>query len=377
MTQIPFIDLQAQQKIIRPQIEKRLRDVLDHGNYIMGPEVFELEARLADFVGVKHCISVSSGTDALLMALMAHGVGPGDVIFTTPFTFVATAEVVSLLGATPVFVDIDPQTYNVCPGTLEKTITKFVEEKGNDLTPRGIIPVDLFGLPADYDAINMIARKFNLFVIEDGAQGFGGIYKGRPACSLADIATTSFFPAKPLGGYGDGGAIFLSDDEMAARLRSIRVHGQGSDKYENIRIGLNGRLDTFQAAVLLPKIEIFPDEIKERQRVAHSYQNHLEKIPGILPPFVPEGYLSAWAQYSILTDRREPLQIALKNEGIPTAIYYPKPLHRQTAFSRLGYQAGDFPVSEDVAARVLSLPMHPYLEDRDINRICGCISAFV
>ena len=376
MIPIPFIDLQAQQKRIRLQVEKRLRDVLDHGKYIMGPEVFELETLLAEYVGVKHCISVSSGTDALFMALMAHGIGPGDAVFTTPFTFVATAEVISLLGATPVFVDIDPQTYNLCPGALETAISKLVEDEGNDLIPKGIIPVDLFGLPADYDSINAIARRFDLLVLEDAAQGLGGSYKGRQSGSLADIAATSFFPAKPLGGYGDGGAIFLSDDEIAEKLRSIRVHGQGADKYENIRIGINGRLDTLQAAVLLPKIEIFPEEINERQRVADTYGQFLEKIPGITPPTIPDGYTSAWAQYSILTDQRADLANALKKQGIPTAIYYPKPLHQQTAFSGLGYQAGDFPVSEDVAGRILSLPMHPYLEDKDIMRICDCISTF-
>lgn len=374
MTQIPFIDLQAQQKKIRPQIEKRLQDVLDHGKYIMGPEVFELEARLADYVGVKHCISVSSGTDALLMALMAYDVGPGDAIFTTPFTFVATAEVVSLLGATPVFVDIDPQTYNICPEALEVAIAKLAEDKENGLIPKGVIPVDLFGLPADYDSINEIARRSDLFVLEDAAQGLGGSYKGRQSCSLADIAATSFFPAKPLGGYGDGGAIFLSDDAIAEKLCSIRVHGQGADKYENVRIGMNGRLDTLQAAVLLPKLEIFPEEILERQRVAETYTRLLQNIEGILPPAVPTGLSSAWAQYSILTGQREHLQHSLKEQGIPTAIYYPKPLHLQKAFSSLGHRIGDFPLSENVANRIMSLPMHPNLDERIIERICEAIA---
>ncbi len=374
MKQIPFIDLQAQQKRIRPQLEQRILAVLDHGKYIMGPEVYELESRLAEFAGVKHCVSVANGTDALLMALMAHGVGPGDAVFTTTFTFFATAEVISLLGATPVFVDIDPQTFNICPRSLEAAITQLATENRSDLTAKGIIPVDLFGLPADYDAINAIARRFDLFVLEDAAQGLGGNYKGRQSGSLADVATTSFFPAKPLGGYGDGGAIFLSDDAFAETLCSIRVHGQGSDKYENVRIGLNGRLDTLQAAVLLPKLEIFPDEIAARQRVAATYTRLLEKVPGITPPVVPDGYASAWAQYSILLDGRESLQKALDAQGIPTAIYYPKPLHQQTAFSGLGYGAGDFPVAENIAGRILSLPMHPYLEESDIVRICNSIS---
>ena len=374
MKQVPFIDLQAQQKRIRPQLEQRILAVLDHGKYIMGPEVYELESRLAEFAGVKHCVSVANGTDALLMALMAHGVGPGDAVFTTTFTFFATAEVISLLGATPVFVDIDPQTFNICPRSLEAVITHLVTDKESNLTAKGIIPVDLFGLPADYDAINAIARQFELFVLEDAAQGLGGNYKGRQSGSLATVATTSFFPAKPLGGYGDGGAIFLSDDAFAETLRSLRVHGQGADKYENVRIGLNGRLDTLQAAVLLPKLEIFPDEIAARQRVAATYTRLLEKVPGITPPVVPAGYASAWAQYSILLDERESLQKALSAEGIPTAVYYPKPLHQQTAFSGLGYGAGDFPVAENIAGRILSLPMHPYLEENDIVRICNSIS---
>lgn len=374
MTQIPFIDLQAQQKRIRPQLEKRILAVLDHGKYIMGPEVYELEARLAAFAGVKHCVSVANGTDALLMALMAHGVGPGDVVFTTTFTFFATAEVIALLGATPVFVDIDPQTFNICPRALESAVTDLANDKSSTLIARGIIPVDLFGLPADYDAINAIARRFNLFVLEDAAQGLGGVYQGRPSGSLATVATTSFFPAKPLGGYGDGGAIFLSDDTIVETLRSIRVHGQGSDKYENVRIGMNGRLDTLQAAVLLPKLEIFPDEIAARQRVAETYTRLLDKVPGITTPTIPDGYTSAWAQYSILLDKRERLQNALQTEGVPTAIYYPKPLHLQTAFAGLGYGTGDFLVAENVAGRILSLPMHPYLEERDIVRICNSIS---
>ncbi len=360
-----FIDLNAQQQRIRPQIDAGIKRVLDHGNYIMGPEVSELESKLADFAGVKHCIGVASGTDALLMALMAYGIGPGDAIFTTPFTFVATGEVISLLGATPVFVDIDPRTFNIDPQKLEEAIEGFSSKRSAinniPLTPKGIIPVDLFGLPADYDAINQIARKHDLFVVEDAAQGFGGEYKGRMAGSLADVATTSFFPAKPLGCYGDGGAIFTDDDALADKLSSIRVHGKGKDKYDNVRVGLNGRLDTIQAAVLLTKLEIFPDEIRARQGVAETYSRLLGDTPGIITPIVSSGYKSAWAQYSVLTEGREELQKALHERGIPTAVYYPKPLHQQSAFADLGYRAGDFPVSEDVAGRILSLPMHPYL----------------
>lgn len=372
-----FIDLQAQQERIRPQIDAAIKKVLDHGKYIMGPEVFELEERLADYVGVKHCISCSSGTDALLMSLMAQGVGPGDAIFTTPFTFVATGEVISLLGATPVFVDIDPRTFNIDPQELEETIANFNQRSTiNDqpLIPKGVIPVDLFGLPSDYDAINAIARKYDLFVLEDAAQGFGALYKGRKAGSLADVATTSFFPAKPLGCYGDGGAIFTDDDELADILCSIRVHGKGEDKYDNVRIGVNGRLDTIQAAILLSKLDIFPDELEARQRVADTYTklfssyNHESSNTNhqqIVTPYVPEGYQSAWAQYSILVDDRISLQKKMSEQNTPSAVYYPTPLHLQTAYKQLNYSVGGFPVSESVSGRILSLPMHPYMTEQE------------
>ncbi|MDA3833876.1 MAG: DegT/DnrJ/EryC1/StrS family aminotransferase [Spirochaetales bacterium] len=373
-----FIDLNAQQQRIRPQIDAAIKRVLDHGKYIMGPEVAELEGQLAKFTGVKHCIGVASGTDALLMALMAYGVGPGDAIFTTPFTFVATGEVISLLGATPVFVDIDPQTFNIDPQKLEEALVNFKTRSTTNnqlLTPRGIIPVDLFGLPADYDAINEIARKHELFVVEDAAQGFGGEYKGRMAGSLADVATTSFFPAKPLGCYGDGGAIFTDDDSLADKLCSIRVHGKGKDKYDNVRIGLNGRLDTIQAAVLLPKLDILPDEIKTRQSVAQEYTQRLQRCSSVKTPLVPDGYSSAWAQYSILVKDRNTLQEKLGAQQIPTAVYYPTPLHLQTAYAELGYKVGDFPVSEEIASTILSLPMHPYLEKDVIVDICSAIGS--
>ena len=267
-----FIDLKTQQKAILPAITERIQRVLAHGQYIMGPEVKELEDRLAAYVGVKHAVSCSSGTDALLMPLMAYGVGPGDAIFTTPFTFIATAEVIQLLGATPVFVDIDPKTFNIDPVALQQAIAGLGQNpKTASLQPKGIIPVDLFGQPADYDAINALARQHNLFVLEDAAQSFGATYKGKKACSLADVAATSFFPAKPLGGYGDGGAVFTDDDGLAEVLRSIRNHGQGSDRYDNIRIGLNGRLDTLQAAILLVKMDIFDQEVEARQIVAARY----------------------------------------------------------------------------------------------------------
>ena len=377
---VAFVDLQAQQRSIRPQIEKGIHSVLHHGRYILGPEVKELEEKLADFVGVKHCVGVSSGTDALLMGLMAQGIGPGDAVFTTPFTFIATAEVVSLLGATPVFVDIDPQTYNIDPAKLELAIHAVKENDSAiypipavaPLTPKAIIPVDLFGLPADYDRIMAIAKEHDLFVLEDAAQGLGGIYKGRQAGSLGHMGTTSFFPAKPLGCYGDGGSVFTDDDKLADMVRSIRVHGKGTDKYDNIRIGVNARLHTMQAAILLSKLQIFPDEIVERQRVAQQYTEGF-KDTSLITPFIPEGVQSVWAQYSLVCDDREPIQAHLKSLGIPTAVYYGKSLHLQPAYADLGYSLGDMPNSEHISQHVFSLPMHPYLTSDEIDRIIQAI----
>ena len=377
-----FIDLKTQQKRIKAKLDANIQRVLEHGNYIMGPEIEELETTLAAYVGVKHAVGCASGTDALLMALMALNVGPGDAVFTTPFTFIATAEVISLLGAMPVFVDIDPVTFNMDPAKLALAI-RAVEAhdpgiypfspNSLPLTPRGIIPVDLFGLTADYDAIDAIAREYGLFVIEDAAQSFGAEYQTRRACSFGNIGCTSFFPAKPLGCYGDGGMCFTDDGELAALLRSIRVHGQGNHKYENVRIGINGRLDTLQAAVLLAKFEIFPEEIELRQKIADSYASLLSHNPAITTPSIPKGCKSAWAQYSILAEdesKRAAFMNKLKAADIPTAIYYPIPLHRQKAFAGLGYHPGDFPVSEDCARRIFSLPMHPYL-DAKAQRLIG------
>ncbi|MEI7671713.1 MAG: DegT/DnrJ/EryC1/StrS family aminotransferase [Deltaproteobacteria bacterium] len=397
----PFVDLGRQQSIIRENLEEGIFRVLKHGNYIMGPEIRELEAKLGAYVGAKHAISCASGTDALLMALMAYGVGPGDAIFTTPFTFIATAEVISLLGATPVFVDIDPVTFNIDPAKLALAIQAV---KANDpsshplplssalspqssalstqpsaLRPRGIIPVDLFGLPADYDAINAIAKEHGLFVIEDAAQSFGAEYKGKKTCSFGNIACTSFFPAKPLGCYGDGGMCFTDDDELAAALDSIRVHGKGSDKYDNIRIGINGRMDSLQAAILLAKFAIFPEEMTLRQEVAARYTALFADHSSLITPLIPEGYKSAWAQYSLLAkdeDHRAALLKRLREAHIPAAIYYPKPLHLQTAFAFLGYPPGAFPASEDAASRIFSLPMHPYLSAETQNGVRSCILAF-
>ena len=372
-----FIDLAAQQERIRERIEANIAAVLDHGKYIMGPEIQSLEEKLAQYVGVKHAISCASGTDALLLALMACEIGPGDAIFTTPFTFIATAEVISLLGATPVFVDIDPQTFNLDPSKLEPAIQAILDNAANDpalprsgisLVPRGIIAVDLFGLPADYDNLNAIAGQHGLFVLEDAAQSFGAGYKGKKACNLTQIGCTSFFPAKPLGCYGDGGMCFTDNENLYETIQSLRVHGKGTHKYDNIRIGINGRMDTLQAAVLLAKFDIFPEEIKLRQQVARRYTRLLNQQAEVQAPMVPQEMTSAWAQYSVLAKdetHRTRLQSRLKEAGIPTAIYYPRPLHLQTAFKSLGYAEGDFPISEDFSSRIFSLPMHPYLSNSD------------
>jgi len=372
-----FVDLAKQLETIRGTVEERIKTVLDHGNFILGPEIKELEKKLAAFAGVKHCISCSSGTDAILLSLMAYNIGPGHAIFTTPFTFIATAEVISLLGATPVYVDIDPDTFNMDPEKLRQTIQDIKNNKKptpqfpDGLIPKGIIAVDLFGLPADYDAINAIAREHDLFVVEDAAQSFGGRYKGKMAGNLADVAATSFFPAKPLGCYGDGGAILTNNDKLADIMESLRVHGKGQHKYDNIRIGINGRLDTIQAAILLAKLEIFGKEIEKRQEVSARYSEGLKNAVKV--PQVPEGYRSAWAQYSIVSDRKKELMTQLQNAGIPTAVYYPRPLHLQTAFSFLGYTEGSMEVSEKTSDTIFSLPMHPYLSTQDQDKIIDCI----
>ena len=371
-----FIDLKTQQDVIRARLETDIHRVLHHGQYVMGPEIDKLERQLADYVGVKHAVACASGTDALIMALMAYGVGPGDAVITTPFTFIATAEAIALIGARPVFVDIDAATFNLDAEKLARCIASWPVD-GPRL--RGIIPVDLFGLPADYARINAIARQHGLFVIEDAAQSFGGQYRGRMAGALAEIGCTSFFPAKPLGGYGDGGMCFTDDDRRAEVLRSIRVHGQGTDRYDNIRIGINGRLDTLQAVVLLNKFAIFAEEMDLRQTVARRYAALLAGTR-LKTPAVPEGYRSAWAQYSLLAEseaQRQVIQAGLKAENIPTAIYYPKPLHQQTAFASLGVGQGAFPVSEDCAGRIFSLPMHPYLTPADQERIAVALKQAV
>ncbi len=359
---IQFIDLKAQQVRIRPQVDAAIKRVLDHGAYIMGPEVYELEKQLAEFCGVKHAISCANGTDALGLGLMAKNVGPGDAIFVPSFTFAATAEVVAWMGATPVFIDSLEDTYNIDPISLELGIQTA---KKLGLRPAGIIPVDLFGQPVDYDAIQTIADEYNLWVMADGAQSFGASYKGRKVGNIGDMATTSFFPAKPLGCYGDGGAIFTNDDELASIMKSLRVHGQGTDKYDNVRIGMNGRLDTIQAAILIEKLKIFPEELITRQKTADAYNNGLKDVVQI--PYVMDGVTSAWAQYTVCLPNginREKLMIDLKEVGIPTMIYYVKPLHLQTAYKHYP-TVGALSVCESLSNKVLSLPMSGY-----VNKQC-------
>jgi dTDP-4-amino-4,6-dideoxygalactose transaminase len=369
MTQaIPFIDLKAQRQRLGGRIDEAVLRVVNHGAYIMGPEIAELEAQLADYCGVRHAIGCASGTDALILAMLAYGVGPGDAVFVPAFTFVATAEPVALFGAAPFFVDVERDNFNISADSLTAAIA---EAKGQGLRPRGVIPVDLFGLPADYDAIGSIAAEHGLFVISDTAQGFGGSRNGRRAGAFGDIATTSFFPAKPLGCYGDGGAVFTDDDELAEAMRSIRVHGQGENKYDNVRLGINGRLDTMQAAVLIEKLSIFDDELAARDRIAQRYSNGLGNH--VTVPRLPDGCTSAWAQYTILLDQRDRVAAELKAQGIPTAIYYPIPLNQQTGYRDYPTIADGAPNSQWLAERVLSLPMHPYLDEETQTRIIAAV----
>ena len=361
-----FIDLAAQYQHLKTRIDKRIQTVLDHGQYIMGPEVQELEEKLADYVGVKHAITCANGTDALTLALMALEIGEGDAVLVPTFTFFASAEAVVYAKATPVFVDSDEATFNICPIDLEKRIKAVIAE--GKLNLKAIMTVDLFGLPANYPAIQKIADKYNLKIIEDSAQGFGGAIQDelgnvKRAGSFGDIATTSFFPAKPLGCYGDGGAIFTDNDEYAELIKSYRVHGKGTDKYDNVRIGMNSRLDTIQAAVLLEKLAEFPQELINRNKVADKYEAELGA--NLNTPKVPEGYVSSWAQYTLVaetTEQRTEIMAHLKDQDVPSVIYYGTCMHEQTALNNLGYKIGDFPVAEKLAKRVFSLPMHPYME---------------
>lgn len=368
-----FIDLAAQQARIKDKIKSRVGAVLDHGKYIMGPEVKEFEAGLRDFCGAKHALGCANGTDALLLALMAFGVRSGDAIFCPSFTFAATAEVAPCMGAVPVFVEVDPITFNMDVESLKRSI---IHARELGLKPAVVMPVDLFGLPADYDAIEEIAREEELKIIADSAQAFGANYKGRITGSIGDIATTSFFPAKPLGCYGDGGAVFTNNDEYAMLLDSYRVHGKGSDKYDNIRIGLNSRLDTIQAAILLEKLAIYTDEIDRRQGVAQRYADGLGDL--VDTPVVPENYVSVWAQYTVKMREgqdRNAVQAALQNAGVPSVVYYPMPLHRQSAYRDFPTDPIGLAGSEVLSQQVLSLPMHPYLDAATQDKAMSALRA--
>jgi UDP-2-acetamido-2-deoxy-ribo-hexuluronate aminotransferase len=361
-----FIDLKTQYQALKGAIDARIQGVLDHGQYIMGPEIAELEERLAAYVGSRHCIGVASGTDALLIAMMALDVKAGDEIVTTPFTFIATGEMIALLGAVPVFVDIDPRTYNLVPEQVEAAITSRT---------RAIMPVSLYGQCAEFDTLNAIGARHGVAVIEDAAQSFGATYRGRKSCALSTIGCTSFFPSKPLGCYGDGGACFTGDDDLAKLMREIRVHGQDR-RYHHPVIGTNGRLDTLQAAVLLGKLDTFADEVTARERLGARYSALIaERCPAVVAPYVEPHNTSVYAQYTVQVDARERVIEALREHGIPTAVHYPVPLHRQPAFAGLGLSAGTFPVAEAAAARVMSLPMHPFLADGDQARVVAALAA--
>ena len=367
-----FIDLKTQYQRIEQEMQKAVSEVVASQRYIMGPQVAELEEQLADYVGVKYALSCSSGTDALVIPLLAYKLEKNDAVFVPSFTFFASAESISLAGGTPVFVDSDPRTFNCTKQTLEEAYQKVIAK--GELNPRGIIAVDLFGLPADYASIDSFAKEHDLFVVEDAAQGFGSEYAGKKAGSFGNVAATSFFPAKPLGAYGDGGAIFTDDDQLAELFTSIRVHGQGMDKYDNVRMGLNGRLDTIQAAVLLEKLKIFDSEIELRNQVATTYTARLQDV--LETPYVPANMMSVWAQYTLLTKsakERECIAKALDDHEIPWAVYYRIPVHLSTAYRHLGYEEGSLPVCESLSERAFSLPMHPYLSSEDIDRITAVI----
>ena len=371
MNPIAFIDLQAQRRRLGEPLNKAIQAAVEGGQWILGPQVGAFEKRLAEFAGVKHAVACANGTDALLLILRAWDIGPGDAVFVPTFTFAATGEVVALAGATPVFVDVLEDTYNMDPASLEAAIA-LVKRDGK-FRARAVMPVDLFGQPADYDKLLPIAARENLKVLCDTAQGFGGVLNGKTTGSIGDAAATSFFPAKPLGCYGDGGACFTNDDSLKELLLSIRMHGQGTDRYEHARIGLNSRLDTIQAAVLIEKLKIFPDEIEKREAVAQRYNSAFGKTNKIVAPRVIARAQSTWAQYVIQVDNREKLQAELKATGIPTAVYYPIPLSRQRAYAH--FPTAPIPVSERLARKVVALPMHPYLEPADQDRVIKAVLA--
>lgn len=369
-----FIDLKTQYRRLREPMNARIQAVLEHGQYVLGPETVELERRLADYVGAKHCIGASSGTDTLLIALMALGIGRGDEVITSPFTFISTGETIALAGATPVFVDIDRQTYNIDPALIERAITPRT---------KAIMPVSLYGQCADFDAINAIAKRHRLAVIEDGAQSFGASYNGRKSCALSSIGSTSFFPSKPLGCYGDGGALFTDDDALAKLFREIRVHGQDR-RYHHPRLGINGRLDTLQAAVLLSKLDVFADEVAARERIGGRYTTLIDEafadapsLRRVTTPYLAPNCTSVYAQYTVEVPNRAQVEEQMKARGIPTAVHYAVPLHLQPVFAHSNQKPGSLPISELVAERVISLPMHPYLTEEQQVRVVTALKAAV
>ncbi|KRE83803.1 aminotransferase DegT [Paenibacillus sp. Soil766] len=372
-----FRDLKKQYQKYKLEIDAAIQNVVTNADFISGKEVGELEKQLAEYVGVKHCISSANGTEAMTLVMMAWGIKEGDAVFVPDFTFFSTGEVVSFVGATPVCVDVDRDTFNMDTDKLERAIIQTINE--GKVIPKVIIPVDLFGLPAEHSKIREIANKYKLLILEDGAQGFGGAVNGKKACSFGDAATTSFFPAKPLGCFGDGGAIFTNDHELAALLNSLKIHGKGENKYDNVRIGVNSRLDTIQAAILKVKLKAFINhELDDVNQVSQIYNERLSGIVEI--PYIPNGYYSSFAQYTIKLNNkkiRDGLQANLKEQGIPSMVYYAKPLHKQQAFSYLNYEDQDFEITNKLCDTVLSLPMHPYLTEAEVNRVCGIIQNYI
>ncbi len=372
-----FRDLKRQYQYLKSDMDIRIQEVISQANFIQGRQVADLETQLTDYTGTKHCVTCANGTDALQLALMVWDIGEGDAVFVPDFTFFSSGEIVSAVNAVPVFVDIEPDTYNIDCDSLEALIQKVIQE--GRLQPKAIVAVDLFGQPADYGRLRKIAEKYHMYILEDAAQGFGGRVGAGKACSFGDISTTSFFPAKPLGCYGDGGAVFTDNDEWAALLRSYCVHGKGSSKYDNVRIGMNSRLDTLQAAVLLAKFPVFAEkELDWMQGIAAKYTEQLKDA--VKTPVIKDGFYSSWAQYTIrLSDRaqRDGLQAYLKGQGIPSAVYYQKPMHRQAAFAGHGYDDGDYPVTNMCSETVLSLPFHPYMTQEEILMVCGAVKQYV
>jgi dTDP-4-amino-4,6-dideoxygalactose transaminase len=369
-----FIDLKEQYKVLKKEINSNINKVLKDGQYIMGDEVHELENRLAKYVGVKYCVACANGTDALQIALMCFGIKPGDAVFVPSLTFFSTSEVVSLLGATPIFVDVDERTFNMDYKKLKKAIDDV--KMDGKLNPKAIIAVDLYGLPANFKEIRKIAKANNLLLLEDGAQGFGGSIDGKRSCSFGDISTTSFFPAKPLGCYGDGGAMFTDNEKYYELMKSFCVHGRGSEKYDNVRVGLNSRLDTIQASILLVKLDAFEkNEVDYRHKWAKKYDEVLENVD-VIKPIIPEGFTSSYAQYTLVfksNEQRDFVRDFLKENGIPTMIYYPKPLHMQKVYDGYDFNLNDLKVSEKLSTHILSVPMHPYLNDDIINQVCDSL----